>query len=181
MDVAAWRREKRLELYAARKATTAEQRHNAARKIAGELDDHCSSQADADRTLLADQTRTQSALVGAAACAELAVLPAGCRRAWPASRILALDTCDALQSGVWGIPLPAKRDVVTPNLMIAPLLGFDRGRYRLGNGGGYFDRTLAARTDRPFVIGVGYASGELETIHPRPHDIPMDLILTERS
>lgn len=41
MDVAAWRRDKRRELYAARKAMTADQRHNAARKIAGRLDDHC--------------------------------------------------------------------------------------------------------------------------------------------
>lgn len=65
-----------------------------------------------------------------------------------------------MRSGVWDIQVPASRDVVTPNLMIAPLLGFDRDRYRLGNGGGYFDRTLAARMDRPFVIGVGYASGE---------------------
>jgi hypothetical protein len=65
-----------------------------------------------------------------------------------------------MRSGVWDIQVPASRDVVTPDLMIAPLLGFDRDRYRLGNGGGYFDRTLAARMDRPFVIGVGYASGE---------------------
>ena len=63
--------------------------------------------------------------------------------------------------------------------MIAPLVGFDRARYRLGNGGGYFDRTLAARSDRPFVIGVGYAFGALETIHPQPHDIAMNLIVTE--
>ena len=68
-----------------------------------------------------------------------------------------------------------------PDLMVAPLLGFDGDRYRLGNGGGYFDRTLAARVDRPFVIGVGYEAGALETIHPQPHDVPMDLIMTERS
>ncbi|MFL5287931.1 MAG: 5-formyltetrahydrofolate cyclo-ligase [Rhodopila sp.] len=86
-----------------------------------------------------------------------------------------------MQSGVWDIQIPTRREVVMPDLMIAPLLGFDPTRYRQGNGGGYFDRTLAARVDRPFVIGVGYASGELETIHPQPHEIPMDLILTERS
>jgi 5-formyltetrahydrofolate cyclo-ligase len=85
-----------------------------------------------------------------------------------------------MQSGIWGIQIPAWRDSVLPDLMIAPLLGFDRDRYRRGNGG-YFDRTLGARVDRPFVIGVGYASGELQTIHPQAHDVPMDLILTERS
>jgi 5,10-methenyltetrahydrofolate synthetase len=86
-----------------------------------------------------------------------------------------------MQSGVWEIQVPARRNVVTPDLIIAPLLGFDRDRYRLGNGGGYFDHTLATLTNRPFVIGVGYAAGELETIYPQPHDIPMDQILTERS
>jgi 5-formyltetrahydrofolate cyclo-ligase len=60
-----------------------------------------------------------------------------------------------MQSGVWEIQVPTRREVVTPDLVIAPLFGFDRDRYRLGNGGGYSDRTLAARTDRPFVIGVG--------------------------
>ena len=44
---------------------------------------------------------------------------------------------DQTQSGVWGIQIPARREVVTPDLMIAPLLGFDRARYRLGNGRGH--------------------------------------------
>ena len=88
---------------------------------------------------------------------------------------------EPMQSGLWGIQVPARRVVVPHDVMIAPLVGFDRERYRLGNGGGYFDRTLAALGQRPFVIGVGYASAELETIHPQAHDIPMDLILTERA
>ena len=66
-----------------------------------------------------------------------------------------------------------RRGGVTPDLKIAPLLGFNRDRYRLVNCGGYFDRTLAARTDRPFVIGVGSAAGKLETIYLQPRDIPM--------
>ena len=43
----------------------------------------------------------------------------------------------------------------------------------------YFDRTLAALAPRPFAIGVGFEFQRLETIHPQPFDIPMDLILTE--
>jgi 5-formyltetrahydrofolate cyclo-ligase len=63
-------------------------------------------------------------------------------------------------------------------MVIAPLVRFDGGSFRLGYGGGYFDLTLAALTPRPFVIGVGFEFQRLETIH-QPFDIPMDLIVTE--
>ena len=66
------------------------------------------------------------------------------------------------------------------DLMLAPLVGFDRAQYRLGYGGGYFDRTLASLPQRPAVIGIGYELGMLDTIFPQSHDIPMDAILTER-
>ena len=85
---------------------------------------------------------------------------------------------DAMQQGVWNIPIPARRDAVVPDLMLAPLVGFDRAGYRLGYGGGYFDRTLASLPRRPFVVGIGYALGALETIFPQPHDIPMNAIVT---
>jgi 5-formyltetrahydrofolate cyclo-ligase len=85
-----------------------------------------------------------------------------------------------MQTGVWNIPTPKMRDLVHPDVVIAPLVGFDRRGYRLGYGGGYFDRTLAAAAPRPFCVGLGYAESELATIHPQPHDIPMDLIVTER-
>ena len=86
---------------------------------------------------------------------------------------------ETLVDGVWGIPVPEKRDIVTPRVVLAPLVGFDRACYRLGYGGGYFDRTLAALSPRPLAIGVGFAAQLLETIHPQPFDVPMDLIVTE--
>ena len=86
---------------------------------------------------------------------------------------------DRLIDGVWNIPVPEKRDIVAPALVLAPLVGFDRDCYRLGYGGGYFDRTLAALTPRPLAIGVGFAAQEIATIHPQPFDIAMDLIVTE--
>jgi 5-formyltetrahydrofolate cyclo-ligase len=49
----------------------------------------------------------------------------------------------------------------------------------LGYGGGYFDRTLAARSPRPVTIGVGFQAAQLDTIHPQPHDIALDVIVTE--
>lgn len=84
-----------------------------------------------------------------------------------------------MERGIWNIPVPAASAEIAPDVLIAPLVGFDAACYRLGYGGGYFDRTLAALPDRPFVVGIGYATSQLATIHPQPHDVPMDLIVTE--
>ena len=86
---------------------------------------------------------------------------------------------EPLVDSVWNIPVPEKGAVVTPRVVLAPLVGFDPACYRLGYGGGYFDRTLAALAPRPLAIGIGFAIQELETIHPQPFDVPMDLIVTE--
>jgi 5-formyltetrahydrofolate cyclo-ligase len=87
----------------------------------------------------------------------------------------------ALKRGHWNIPVPPERDLVTPDILVVPLVGFDAGRYRLGYGGGFYDRTLAAAIPRPRTIGVAFADAELPTIYPQPHDIPLDVILTEWS
>jgi 5-formyltetrahydrofolate cyclo-ligase len=86
---------------------------------------------------------------------------------------------EPLVDGVWNIPVPERRDIVIPDAVLAPLVGFDRACYRLGYGGGYFDRTLAALRPRPFAIGVGFELSRLATIHPQPFDVPMDVIVTE--
>ena len=86
---------------------------------------------------------------------------------------------EKLVDGVWNIPIPEKRQIVIPHAVLAPLVGFDQNRYRLGYGGGYFDRTLAALVPRPWAIGVGFELSRLETIYPQVFDIPMDLIVTE--
>jgi 5-formyltetrahydrofolate cyclo-ligase len=86
---------------------------------------------------------------------------------------------EALVDGVWNIPVPEKRDIVHPTLVLAPLVGFDTLCYRLGYGGGYFDRTLAAARPRPVAVGIGFAIQRLATIHPQPFDIAMDYIVTE--
>lgn len=86
---------------------------------------------------------------------------------------------EALAPGVWNIPVPVAGDIMIPDVVIAPLVGFDRRGFRLGYGGGFFDRTLAALPRRPLVIGVGYAQQELATIYPLPHDIAMGAIVTE--
>jgi len=85
----------------------------------------------------------------------------------------------AMVDGIWDIPVPRNGVPVVPDIVLAPLVGFDDARYRLGYGGGYFDRTLAALTPRPHAIGVGFAMQEIDTIHPQDFDIPMDAIVTE--
>jgi 5-formyltetrahydrofolate cyclo-ligase len=86
---------------------------------------------------------------------------------------------DRLEKGVWNIPIPADGETVLPDIVIAPLVGVDPGKYRLGYGGGFFDRTLAAMPRKPVVIGVGYEMQRIPTIYPLAHDIPMDDIVTE--
>lgn len=82
--------------------------------------------------------------------------------------------------GDWNIPVPPPdAPVLTPDIALAPVVGWTLDGYRLGYGGGYFDRTLAALAPRPFTIGIGLDSARLETIFPQPHDIPLDAILTE--
>ena len=86
-----------------------------------------------------------------------------------------------MERGHWNIPVPPwDAPEVMPDVVLAPVMGWGGEGYRLGYGGGYFDRTLAALPPRPFSIGVGLAAAKLPTIYPQPHDIPVDVILTER-
>lgn len=79
------------------------------------------------------------------------------------------------------IPEPATEVVVTPDLLFVPCVGFDAAGYRLGYGGGYYDRTLAAwpGATRPVTVGVAYEACRIEALEREAHDIPLDLIVTE--
>ena len=85
----------------------------------------------------------------------------------------------AMRRGIWNIPEPDTEATIWPDAALAPVVGWTSDGYRLGYGGGYFDRTLADAKTRPYTLGVGLASAQLDTIFPQPHDIPLDLILTE--
>lgn len=85
-----------------------------------------------------------------------------------------------LEPGPLGIPFPPDSLEVQPDSVLLPVVAFDAGGYRLGYGGGYFDRTLAMIARRPRVIAVGYEMQFIETIHPQPHDFPVDYVVTER-
>jgi 5-formyltetrahydrofolate cyclo-ligase len=86
----------------------------------------------------------------------------------------------AMANGVYDIPYPAASAVVIPNILLVPMNAFDRAGYRLGYGGGFFDRTLAAMNPRAASIGVAYELAAIETIRPQPYDVPMDYVVTER-
>lgn len=83
-----------------------------------------------------------------------------------------------LERGVWNIPIPpASADAMTPDVVIAPVVGFDAQNYRLGYGGGFYDRTLAGLLrlgQKPRVIGVGFEFQRIATIFPQPYDIGLD-------
>jgi 5,10-methenyltetrahydrofolate synthetase len=86
----------------------------------------------------------------------------------------------ALARGVYDIPYPAASAQVRPDTVLVPMVGFDDAGYRLGYGAAFFDRTLAAMAPQPLAIGIAYEGAHLDTLHPQPHDVPMDWIVTER-
>ena len=84
-----------------------------------------------------------------------------------------------LEADRYGIPTPLAGAWLVPDLILLPLNGFDAAGYRLGYGGGYFDRTLAALSPRPLAIGVGFEINRLDSIRPESHDQRLDWIVTE--
>ncbi|HEX3505046.1 MAG TPA: 5-formyltetrahydrofolate cyclo-ligase [Xanthobacteraceae bacterium] len=90
---------------------------------------------------------------------------------------------EPLNSGVWGIrePKPEAKEV-DPDILLVPLLAFDRSGFRLGYGGGYYDLTIAGlRARKPVVaIGIAFAAQEVQHVPTTPRDVRLDLMLTER-
>lgn len=81
--------------------------------------------------------------------------------------------------GAYGIPVPHDTPAIQPAALLVPCLGFDAAGYRLGYGGGWYDRTLAALSPRPRTVGVAYEACRLASIAPEPHDVPLDAVLTD--
>lgn len=84
-----------------------------------------------------------------------------------------------MKMGAYDIPVPDNTDQVTVDAVIIPMIGFDQRGFRLGYGGGFFDRTLVAIDPSPLAIGVAFEILRLTSVHPQSHDIPMDFIVTE--
>lgn len=84
-----------------------------------------------------------------------------------------------MEEDAYGIPKPKDTERFAPELLLVPCVGFGPGGLRLGYGGGFYDRTLAALEPRPVTVGVGYAHGFVPWLEAEPHDVPLDVILTE--
>jgi 5,10-methenyltetrahydrofolate synthetase len=85
----------------------------------------------------------------------------------------------ALAADRYGIPTPVAGDFVQPQALLIPLAAFDAAGFRLGYGGGYFDRTLAQSRPRPLAIGVGFELSRVDSVFPEPHDERLDAVVTE--
>ncbi len=84
-----------------------------------------------------------------------------------------------LVRGPYDVQIPDTADRIDPQLLLIPCVGIDRLRHRLGYGGGYYDRTLALLSPRPVTVGVGFDCARIESIDPKPHDLRLDLAITE--
>ncbi|MFZ4067498.1 MAG: 5-formyltetrahydrofolate cyclo-ligase [Phenylobacterium sp.] len=97
-------------------------------------------------------------------------------------RFLSAPPGGRLEPDASGLPAPPQdAEEKRPDLVIAPLLAFDRFGGRLGQGGGHYDRVLAElrRTGPVFVLGLAFAGQEVDRLDLEPHDQPLDAVLTE--
>jgi 5,10-methenyltetrahydrofolate synthetase len=84
-----------------------------------------------------------------------------------------------MEEDAYGIPKPKDTEIIQPTLLFVPCVGYGLGGYRLGYGGGFYDRTLAALQPKPYTVGLGYTHGFLPDLEPEPHDVPLDAILND--
>jgi 5,10-methenyltetrahydrofolate synthetase len=180
-DVAGWRRAERKRQLAERLALDVQLRKDHAVRIAAHLEDAIGDIADITVSFywpIRGEPDLRELIDRIARRGGRCALPVVSERNQP----LIFRTWargERLERGFWNIPVPMDGVSVIPDVIIVPLVAFDRSGYRLGYGGGYFDRTLAAISAHRRVIGVGYSMAAIDTIYPQPHDIPMDVIVTE--
>lgn len=180
-DLNQWRRTQRAELLALRMAIPVAQRMRMNRRMTEALQDafplagplviaaYWPFRGEFDPRFLLRSWRLRGA------CTALPVVmakgqPLQFRAWWPGLRT---------EPGVYQLPVPVGSDVVRPDVVLMPPVGFDRQGYRLGYGGGFYDRTLAGLSPQPVKIGVAFGLSFIPTIQPQPHDIPMDFVATE--
>ncbi|MBH2019970.1 MAG: 5-formyltetrahydrofolate cyclo-ligase [Burkholderiales bacterium] len=85
-----------------------------------------------------------------------------------------------MEDDAYGIPKPKDTEIIVPTLLFVPCVGYGPGGYRLGYGGGFYDRTLATLSPRPFTVGLGFSHGWLPDMEPEPHDVPLDVLLNDK-
>lgn len=184
-DVARWRRAERLRLAALRDGLGQSGRAQISKSISRHLESVLAARnigqdvilsgywpikGEPDLRPLLSQLHNSGFIV-ALPVVEIRAAPLVFRRWTPTTRMI---------RGDWNIPVPPPdAERLSPDVALAPCLGWDARCFRLGWGGGYFDRTLAALHPRPYTIGIALSAAELNTIYPQPHDIPLDMVVTE--
>ena len=180
-EIKSWRKARRQELIAARAALDPRQRHDWNERITAVLESGFEVPAGAvvgfcwphkgefDARFAVRRWREGGAIAALPAVVDKKG-PLQFRKWWPGA---------PMRNEVYDIPVPDGTEVLLPDIAIVPMNGFDGQGYRLGYGGGYFDRTLAALGRRVLAVGVAFEALRLDTIHPQPHDIPMDFVVTE--
>jgi 5,10-methenyltetrahydrofolate synthetase len=84
-----------------------------------------------------------------------------------------------MEEDAYGIPKPKDTEIIVPTLVFAPCVGYGPGGYRLGYGGGFYDRMLASLSPKPLAVGLGFGTGFLPDLEPESHDVPLDAILND--
>ena len=84
-----------------------------------------------------------------------------------------------MEEDAYGIPKPKDTEVIVPSLLFVPCVGYGTGGFRLGYGGGFYDRALATLQPKPYTVGLGFTNGFVEELEPEPHDVPLDTILND--
>jgi 5,10-methenyltetrahydrofolate synthetase len=179
-DVARWRKAERARLLALRQAVPVAARAPADAAIAAELTRRLGDIAGLTVALywpFRGEPDLRGWAAGLRAGGTRTCLPVVIAKAEP---LIFRDWTGAekLERGVWNIPIPPQSSAeAVPDVVISPVVGFDAENYRLGYGGGFYDRTLAKLRSigrRPRVIGVGFAFQRIATIYPQPYDVALD-------
>lgn len=178
-DVARFRKAERTRLYAIRKSVPLDLRKRMAATISETLQDEIG--AVSDRTIavywpIRGELDLRGWMNEIHAKGATVALPVVVERQQPVEFRLWDPDC-RMRRGDWNIPVPENTKAVIPDLVIVPLLGVDENRFRLGNGGGYYDRTLARLPATTVAIGVGQEFSKMNTIFPMPWDIPMNKVV----
>ena len=178
-DLAAWKATTREAAFAVRKAAFATGQGRAAEILAEVLDDHAGKVLSGYMPMRTeiDPLPAMAAHVAKGGRVCVPVIPG---KAVPLTFREWTPDC-LLEEGPFGASIPAAGDWLEPQVLIVPLLSFDRRLYRLGYGGGYYDRTLERlRGMHPVTaIGFAFAAQEVPEVPIEATDQPLDLIVTE--
>ena len=86
----------------------------------------------------------------------------------------------SLEKGIYNIKIPKTKNYVEPDLIIVPLLAFDLKKYRLGYGGGFYDRTIIKNKKKFVSVGVAFDEQETDIIPINKYDQVLDMIITPK-